>query len=250
MENKDFKPKSIANAPIGRAATPMAQSPIQKAYKPTLKVRINRAWQKFKVWARTLNIADIAHLAMLVLIITTLIILIKVAQQNNRIANRIMPEYTATRAGSQGSYSAPKRVVSTRVPAAVALDTKTGMASIVLPMKSVIRQAAPQIQPRNTSQFRAISNNDWIRAEAAYRSSTRVRGIKPMSVVNGNLYIQNMRSYTLPCGTRVRGHIFVRNVRSLKFCGCFEVSGNIYVANGVAFGPIPRAARIGGQVIY
>lgn len=67
--------------------------------------------------------------------------------------------------------------------------------------------------------------------------------------VNGNLYLQNMRKYTLPCGTVVRGNLFLRDVQMLQFCGDFTVTGNIYVSPRSSFGPIPRTARLGGQVI-
>jgi len=68
-------------------------------------------------------------------------------------------------------------------------------------------------------------------------------------IVDGNLYVQNMRKYTLPCNMKVTGHLFVRNVEKLSFCGAFTVKGNIYVNRQSAFGPIPRSARVGGQVM-
>jgi len=67
--------------------------------------------------------------------------------------------------------------------------------------------------------------------------------------VDGNLYIQNMRKYTLPCDAKVTGHLFIRNVGLLQFCGRFDVSGNIYVNRQSAFGPIPQNARVGGQIV-
>jgi len=80
----------------------------------------------------------------------------------------------------------------------------------------------------------------------------RGRNIKmsSMTTVNGDLYIQNLRTYTLPCGTRVNGNLFLRNVALLKFCGCFDVRGNIYVSADSSFGPIPRDAFLGGRVIF
>ncbi len=67
--------------------------------------------------------------------------------------------------------------------------------------------------------------------------------------INGNLYLQHMRKYTLPCGTVVRGNLYLRDVDMLQFCGDFTVTGNIYVSPRSSFGPIPRTARLGGQVI-
>lgn len=67
--------------------------------------------------------------------------------------------------------------------------------------------------------------------------------------IDGNLFIQNMRKYTLPCDAKIRGNLFIRNVDKLSFCGQFSVKGNIYVSKQSSFGPIPRNANIGGQVI-
>jgi len=78
----------------------------------------------------------------------------------------------------------------------------------------------------------------------------RNTAISPMTTVNGNLYLQNLNAWTLPCGTRVNGHLFVRDVKWLKFCGCFDVRGNIYVSANSAFGAIPRDASLGGRIIF
>ena len=67
--------------------------------------------------------------------------------------------------------------------------------------------------------------------------------------VDGNLFIQNMRKYTLPCDAKIRGNLFIRNVDKLSFCGKFTVQGNIYVSPRSSFGPIPSDARIDGNVI-
>ena len=67
--------------------------------------------------------------------------------------------------------------------------------------------------------------------------------------INGSLYLQNMRKYILPCGATINGNLFLRDVEMLQFCGDFTVTGNIYVSPRSSFGPIPRSARLGGQVI-
>lgn len=69
------------------------------------------------------------------------------------------------------------------------------------------------------------------------------------SVVNGNLYLQNMHKYTLPCDVRVNGNVFLRDMGLLQFCGDFTITGNIYVSPRSSFGPIPRTARLGGRVV-
>ena len=67
--------------------------------------------------------------------------------------------------------------------------------------------------------------------------------------VNGNLIIQNLRKYTLPCDMKVNGHLFIRNVARLHFCGSFTVNGNIYVDSRSVFGPLPEGTKINGQII-
>lgn len=67
--------------------------------------------------------------------------------------------------------------------------------------------------------------------------------------VNGNVYLQNMRKYVLPCDVDIRGNLFLRNVGMLQFCGKFTVNGNIYVSPRSSFGPLPASAELGGQII-
>lgn len=67
--------------------------------------------------------------------------------------------------------------------------------------------------------------------------------------IDGNLYLQNMRKYILPCGAVINGNLFLRDVDILQFCGDFTVTGNIYVSPRSSFGPIPSTARVGGYII-
>ena len=67
--------------------------------------------------------------------------------------------------------------------------------------------------------------------------------------IKGNLYLQNMRKFTLPCDVVIEGNLFLRDLGLLQFCGDFTVTGNIYVSPRSSFGPLPRTARIGGHVI-
>ncbi len=67
--------------------------------------------------------------------------------------------------------------------------------------------------------------------------------------ITGNLYLQNLRKYVLPCDIKITGNLFVRDVNMLQFCGDFDIAGNIYVTPSSSFGPIPRSAHLGGQVI-
>lgn len=73
--------------------------------------------------------------------------------------------------------------------------------------------------------------------------------LKSGDVIKGNLYLQNMRKYILPCNTVIDGNLFLRDVNMLQFCGDFTVTGNIYVNPTSSFGPLPKTARVGGQII-
>jgi len=68
--------------------------------------------------------------------------------------------------------------------------------------------------------------------------------------ITGNLYLQNMRKYTLPEKIYIDGDLFLRDVSMLQFAGDFVVTGNIYVSHRSSFGPLPRTAKLGGQVIF
>ena len=73
--------------------------------------------------------------------------------------------------------------------------------------------------------------------------------LKNNAHIRGNLYIQHMRKYTLPCGIKIEGNLFLRDLNMLQFCGPFDISGNIYVSPRSSFGPIPYNSRLGGQII-
>ncbi len=73
--------------------------------------------------------------------------------------------------------------------------------------------------------------------------------LQPGAHIRGNLYLQRMRKYVLPCNVVIEGNLFLRDVGLLEFCGPFTVTGNIYVSPKSSFGPLPYNSRLGGQVI-
>lgn len=128
------------------------------------------------------------------------------------------------------------------------LPVKTVKKTVAAPKAKVETVAEPVVakevnvaEPETPKQ--TLSGNTIIDAQPVrqiiYKDAT----------IHGNLIIQNMRKYTLPCGTNVKGHLIIRNVRKLKFCGDFNVDGNVYVNRESSFGPFPKGARIKGQVI-
>lgn len=73
--------------------------------------------------------------------------------------------------------------------------------------------------------------------------------LKNNAHIRGNLYLQHMRKYILPCGVKIEGNLFLRDLNMLQFCGPFNITGNIYVSPRSSFGPIPRNSHLGGQII-
>ncbi len=95
-----------------------------------------------------------------------------------------------------------------------------------------------------------VRNNKNIYGDTIIDGRGAAHILRTGDTVNGNLYLQNMRKYTLPCGVTIRGNLFLRDLNLLQFCGEFTVTGNIYVSPRSSFGPLPRTAHIGGHLIF
>lgn len=103
--------------------------------------------------------------------------------------------------------------------------------------------------PHLVNQIAHVKPENKIMGDVVIDTRRAASVIEHNTRVQGNLYLQNMRKYTLPCGVRVEGNLFLRDVNLLQFCGEFTVTGNIYVNPRSSFGPIPANARVGGYVI-
>ncbi len=98
-------------------------------------------------------------------------------------------------------------------------------------------------------QIAKIEKQNKIMGDVVIDSRGSATVIEHNTKINGNVYLQNMRKYTLPCGVRINGNLFLRDVNTLQFCGEFTVTGNIYVSPRSSFGSIPSTARLGGYII-
>ena len=140
------------------------------------------------------------------------------------------------------NYKVTKRVFKTFLP--LKADKKTNIKpkirTIGVSKPEIVKEAsfAPDELPQQT-----LSGDVIVDVNPA--SPILSNGVK----VNGNLIIQNMRRYTLPCDAKINGHLFVRNVERLYFCGAFTVNGNIYVNRQSSFGALPKGTKISGQII-
>ncbi len=135
-----------------------------------------------------------------------------------------------------------KRKYSTVLP--VKMDTQTN----ITPKIRTVGVTKPEIVrelslPANELPQQVLSGD--VIVEKYPGAPVLSNGVK----VNGNLYIQNMRKYTIPCDAKINGHLFIRNVNKVNFCGKFKVNGNVYVNRESSFGPIPSDAKINGQII-
>ena len=198
-------------------------------------------------WLKSIDIIGMINLTLLVIIIVLFSSLIVDFVRCNRCCNG-----TGTNRGgnvSVVSKSAPtekRKVVQRAVK--VALPIKADSKTNIKPKIKTVGVSKPQIikklsVPAKELPQQTLSGDVII--ENVPSSPILSNGVK----INGNLFVQNMRKYTLPCDAKINGHLFVRNVHKLYFCGAFTVNGNIYVNRESSFGPVPHNARIRGQIM-
>lgn len=198
-------------------------------------------------WLKSIDVIGMINLTLLVVIIILFLSLIfnfvrcdKCASSNTLNKNNTVA--TVNKQLTVGSGKVINRDFKTTLP--VKSDKKTN----IKPKIKTVGVAKPQVikelslpaeeLPKQTLSGDVIVDN--------YPSSPVLsNGVK----INGNLFIQNMRKYTIPCDAKINGHLFIRNVSHLDFCGKFKVNGNVYVNRGSAFGAIPEGAKINGQII-
>ena len=124
----------------------------------------------------------------------------------------------------------------------IARDTKTNqMAAEPI---SVTKQ-----KPNPVTEKQIAKCNETMYGDIVIDNRGDAKLLNNGSKIQGNLYLQNMRKYVLPCDIKITGNMFIRDVNMLQFCGDFEITGNIYVSPRSSFGPIPSTARLGGQVV-
>lgn len=194
-------------------------------------------------WLKSIDIIGMINLTLLVAIIVLFSSLIA----DFVCCNKCPKSNTAAKANVVSVSKEPRKVVqrkfNTKLP--LKADVKTG----ITPKIKTIGVKKPQIirevsVPVNELPQKQNLSGDVI-IEATPTSATLQNGVK----VNGNLFIQNFRKYTLPCDATINGNLFIRNVDKLSFCGKFTVKGNIYVNRQSSFGPLPDGTRIDGNII-
>ena len=195
-------------------------------------------------WICSLNLVGLVNTALLVAIIVLFSMLIIDISGCKKEQIIIVPE----------NVPVTKQVVVTEEPA----PHVARMRNMTLPLKNS-KNSAQVAEPVNVvpvkkaeaaavkKQVAQQNNKFWGDVIVDSRASGAM--LKNNSQINGNLYLQNMRKYVLPCDIRINGNLFLRDVNMLQFCGDFVITGNIYVSPKSSFGPVPKTARLGGQVV-
>lgn len=199
-------------------------------------------------WLKKIDVVGMVNLTLLVVIILLFSSLIVdlVRYQRCPMYKRIKSDNNVVTVMKNDSVSDSRKVVkrtfSTTLP--VKADKKTN----ITPKIKTIGVKKPQIVkevslPVEELPQQSLSGDVIVTVDSS--SPILYNGAK----INGNLIIQNMRKYTLPCGVKINGHLFIRNVERLSFCGGFTVNGNIYVNRQSSFGALPNGTKINGQII-
>ena len=206
---------------------------------------MGRACRRIWNWICGINLIGLANATLLVAIIalfSMLIIDLIGCRRDNII---IVPEpVPVTSQVTVTDAPAPQRIRERTVVLPLATDSvtrrNTTQSVDVIPVTRSDVSIAKQQTAKHGGQFWGDVIIDSRAAGAILQSG---------ATVNGNLYLQDMRKFVLPCGIRINGNLFLRDVSMLQFCGDFVVTGNIYVSPRSSFGPIPKTARVGGHVI-
>ena len=199
--------------------------------------------KRFWNWLCGINLVAMVNLALLVAIIVLFSMLIidvvgcrkqvVIVAKSKPVAEQVVvTEKSAPRALKQ------RPVLPIKVNAQT--NKKTAPSVNVVPVKRAEVKVAKQQTATRKNKFWGDVIIDSRGAGAMLQNGAQV---------NGNLYLQNMRKYTLPCNIRINGNLFLRDVNMLQFCGDFIITGNIYVSPQSSFGPIPKTARLGGHVV-
>lgn len=202
-------------------------------------------------WLKSIDVVGMINLTLLVVIIVLFSALIhsfvshdncKVVKNTNRSDNAVFASKQSSKAADNSTLRVGKRVFKTTLP--IRADKQTN----IKPKIKTVGVSKPQVVAEMSLPAKElpkqILSGDVI-VDNYPSSPILSNGVK----INGNLIVQNMRKYTIPCDAKINGHLFVRNAR-IDFCGKFTVNGNIYVNRGSSFGALPEDAKINGQIVF
>ena len=206
---------------------------------------IGNWFKKIWLWIRSLDLIGLINLTLLSAIIVLFsMLIIDITRQNEKpIVIIARNDITNIKTEHSQTINSPKPVQKQAKP--------------VLPLKRDIETRKFIDTPINVVQTekctvtepQTAKINNTIHGDVIIDSRGAATILKAGDTIKGNLYLQNMQKYTLPCNINIEGNLFLRDMGMLQFCGDFTVKGNIYVSPRSSFGPLPKTARLGGQVI-
>ena len=195
---------------------------------------VKNIWQ----WIRCIDLIGLVNLTLLVAIIVLFsMLIIDMCGCRKKTVVLVAAESTQVNVSEKSDVTEKPIITQVRIT-----DEKFEK-PITLPLKKIVNNGIKSDKIKTAQKKQELYGPVIVDGEYP---ETR---LSANASVKGNVYLQNMRRYTLPCDIRIEGDLFLRNVDMLKFCGDFVVTGNIYVSKKSSFGPIPRTARLGGQVI-
>lgn len=190
-------------------------------------------------WLCAINVVGLVNLTLLVAIIILFsMLIIDVVGCRKQVV--VVAPQTTHQVVAKETRTVKPRPVTLPMKVNAKTNKRIGGSVNVVPVK----RTEVEIVKKQTA---VKSNRFWGDVIVDSRASGAM--LQNKSQVNGNLYLQNMRKYVLPCDIEINGNLFLRDVNMLQFCGDFVVTGNIYVSPRSSFGPIPKTARVGGHVV-
>ena len=195
--------------------------------------KIAKLLRAFWNWLCEINVIGLVNITLLISIIVLFSMLILDVTKCNKAPVVIVAEPVPV--------TTAERSVSARPMPVLPATTKQHSQPVnIVPVKKAEVEIAKKQVAKQGKKFLGDIVIDGRAAGKLLRNQTQV---------NGNLYLQNMHKYTLPCDVKINGNLFLRDIGLLQFCGEFVVTGNIYVSPRSSFGPIPKTARVGGYVV-
>lgn len=201
---------------------------------------ISKIFKAFWNWIKTINIVGLANIALLsVIIVMFSNLLMNITIKNNPVEKpKIQPKPVNNVVVSQQEYLPEKQEFT------LPLRRDEYNRKFIDRAENIAPTPVCETTVRQTARIKNVMYGDVI-----IDSRQAGRMLRHGDKVQGNLYIQNIRKFVLPCDMYIDGDLFIRDVNMLQFCGDFTVTGNIYVSPRSSFGPIPRTAVLGGQII-
>ena len=194
-------------------------------------------------WIASINMGALLNLALLVSIIVLFSLLIIDLRKHANASDAEIITQKTTVAQTTKPVLKPRPITSRKVTSLPIKKNPVTRKPVATPIK------VAKIKENKIATNQVAIQNKRVMGDIIVDHYDMTSVLPNGAHIQGNLYIQDLRKYTLPCDIVIDGNLILRDVNMLNFCGDFTVRGNIYVSPRSSFGPVPSTARIGGQVI-